>query len=90
MSESGHNIGDTAIGKTGAEALKQGIERWERLESEKKDISADQKEVLSGLRALGFDLRIVRKVIALRKMDTEERRAMEELLDLYRAALGES
>ena len=90
MSSIGHNSGETtSIGGIASESLKQGIDRWERLEAEVKDLRADQKDVLAGLKSHGFDLRIVRKVLALRKMDAEERREQEELLDLYLAALGE-
>jgi uncharacterized protein (UPF0335 family) len=81
----GHN---SQIGGIAGEALKQGIDRWERLEEEKKAIAQDQKDVLAGLKANGFDLKVVRKVIQLRKMDPQEREEMEQLIDLYRAVVG--
>jgi uncharacterized protein (UPF0335 family) len=64
------------------------IERIERLEEEKKAIAADIKEVYGEAKANGFDTKIMRKVVSLRKKDTAERQEEEALLDLYLNALG--
>jgi uncharacterized protein (UPF0335 family) len=68
--------------------LKSIIERIERLEEEKKEIAEQIKEVYAEAKANGFDARILRKVVSLRKKPTEERQEEEALLDLYLSALG--
>ncbi len=68
--------------------LKSLVERIERLEEEKKVLSGDVKEVYAEAKANGFDTKILRKVIALRKKDRHEREEEEAILDLYLNALG--
>jgi uncharacterized protein (UPF0335 family) len=68
--------------------LKSLVERIERLEEEKKMISADIKEVYAEAKSNGFDTKILRKVVAIRKKDRHEREEEEALLDTYLAALG--
>jgi len=68
--------------------LKAFVERIERLEEEKASIAGDVKEVYAEAKAQGFDAKILRKVVALRKRDGAERREEEEILDLYLQALG--
>jgi uncharacterized protein (UPF0335 family) len=70
--------------------LKSIVQRIERLEEEKKTISDDIKEVYSEAKATGYDVRVLRKVVALRKRDLDERREEEAILDLYLQAVGES
>lgn len=65
------------------------IERIEKLESEKRAIADDIKDVYSEAKATGFDPKIVRKIVALRRIDTHKRAEEQELLDLYIAALGD-
>ena len=67
--------------------LKAFIERLERLEEEKKAIQNDIKEVLSEAKSEGFEPKILKKVIALRKMDPEERERIELMIATYMAAL---
>jgi uncharacterized protein (UPF0335 family) len=64
------------------------IERIERLEEEKKGIADDIADVYSEVKAVGYDAKIVRHVIRLRKMKPDDRAEMETILDLYKAALG--
>lgn len=64
------------------------VERIERLEEEKKSIAGDIGEVYAEAKANGFDTKILRKVIAMRKKDASERQEEESLLDVYLAALG--
>lgn len=64
------------------------VERVERLEEERATIAADIKEVYAEAKANGFDTKILRKVIALRKIDAAERQETEALIDLYMHALG--
>ena len=70
------------------EKLKSFIERIERLEEEKNNITSDIKEVFSEAKSMGYDPKIMRKILALRKMDVDERLEQEALLDTYRNALG--
>ena len=64
------------------------VERIERLEEEKKTIAADIKEVYAEAKGNGFDTKILRKVISLRKKDVAERQEEESMIDVYLAALG--
>jgi uncharacterized protein (UPF0335 family) len=70
--------------------LKAIVERIERLEEEKKTISEDIKEVYAEAKGNGYDIKIIRKVIAIRKRDFNERQEEETLLDLYLQAVGQS
>ena len=79
---------DTNITKTKDDRLKSLIERVERLEEEKNNLLADIKEVFSEAKGLGYDPKIMRKVLIIRKMDIDERLEQEALLDTYRNALG--
>ena len=68
--------------------LKSIVERIERLEEEKKTIAGDIKEVYAEAKANGFDTKILRKVITLRKKEAAEREEEQSMLDVYMAALG--
>lgn len=68
--------------------LRSIVERIERLEEEKKTIAGDIKEVYAEAKANGFDTKILRKVISLRKKEAAEREEEQSMLDLYLAALG--
>lgn len=68
--------------------LRAFVERVERLEEEKAALADDIKEVFAEAKAQGFDVKTLRKVIALRKKDAQERQEEEALLDTYLAALG--
>ena len=68
--------------------LKSFIERIERLEEEKYNILSDIKEVYSEAKSTGYDPKIMRKVLTIRKIDTDERLEQEALLDTYKKALG--
>jgi uncharacterized protein (UPF0335 family) len=70
--------------------LKSIVERIERLEEQKKTLTDDIKEVYLEAKANGFDPKVLRKVIAIRKRDLRERREEEAILDLYLQAVGES
>ncbi len=79
-------VQDTA-GVSG-QRLKAFIERIERLEEEKAGLSEDIKDIYAESKGVGFDTKIMRKIIRLRKMDKEKRREEEELLELYKSAIG--
>ena len=64
------------------------VERIERLEEEKKNISDDIKDVYAEAKGNGFDVKVLRKVIQVRKQDASERQEMDAILELYLEALG--
>ncbi|MBP6362308.1 MAG: DUF2312 domain-containing protein [Novosphingobium sp.] len=64
------------------------IERVERLEEEKKGIADDIKDVYGEAKAVGYDAKIMRQIVRLRKMSADDRAEMEAILDTYKAALG--
>ncbi len=64
------------------------IERIERLEEEKKGIGDDIKDVYSEGKATGYDAKMMRKIVMLRKMKPDDRREMDAILEVYKAALG--
>ncbi len=70
--------------------LRAFLERIERLEEEKRAIADDIKEVYSEAKGTGYDVKIMRKIISLRRMDRDKRREEEEILEIYLAALGEA
>jgi len=74
-------------GGIAAAKLKAFVERIERLETEKADLAADIREVYAEAKGNGFDTKIMRQVIKLRKMEEPDRKDMDETLDLYRKAL---
>ena len=76
------------VGGVAGERLRSFIERIERLEEENAALMEDIKEVYSEAKGTGFDAKTIRKIISLRKMDHEKRRESEELLDLYKTAIG--
>ena len=80
----------TGIGGAAADALRQFIDRIERLEEEKKALADDIKDVYAQAKSQGFDTKIVRKIVALRKKDRQEREEEQQLIDLYLAAIGEA
>lgn len=80
MSDAGHNVTD--------DRLRLLIERVERLEEEKTAIADDIKDVFLEAKAVGYDAKIMKQVIRLRKMQPDDRREMETILDLYKSALG--
>lgn len=71
-----------------ADTLKSGIERIERKNAEKDEINADISEIYKELKGLGFNTKVVKKIVALRKRDYSERQEEEAIMDLYLQALG--
>ncbi|WP_297619205.1 DUF2312 domain-containing protein [uncultured Roseicyclus sp.] len=71
-----------------AEELRQFIERIERLDAEKKDIADQQKEVMAEAKSRGYDTKVIRKVIALRKREPDDIAEEEAMLEIYKEALG--
>ena len=75
-------------GTIAADHLRQIVERIERLEEEKAEVAEQIKEVYAEAKGTGFDTKTLRKIVALRKKDPEERSEEEAMLDLYLSALG--
>ena len=71
------------MGQATREKLKQFIARIERLEAEKAELATDIREVYSEVKSFGFDTKVMRKVVSLRKQDESERAEQEALLDMY-------
>ena len=71
------------------EQLKSFIDRIERLEEERTALSADIREVYAEAKGNGFDVKIIRKVVRIRKMDRAKRQEEDALIDLYLSAIGE-
>jgi uncharacterized protein (UPF0335 family) len=76
------------VGGIAGDRLKSFIERIERLEEERRTLSADIKEVYAEAKGTGFDTKIMRQLIRLRKMDKDDLDEQETLLDVYKRALG--
>lgn len=74
-------------GGVAGDRLRSFVERIEKLEEEKAALAEDVKEVYAEAKGVGFDTKIMRQVIRLRKMEPHDREEMEHLLDLYRRAL---
>lgn len=76
------------VGGIAAEQLRSYIERIERLEEEKAGLAADIRDIYAEAKGTGFDTKIMRQILRLRKLEKEDRQEQEELLDLYKQALG--
>jgi uncharacterized protein (UPF0335 family) len=76
------------MAETTDDRLRLLIERVERLEEEKKGISDDIRDVYAEAKAVGYDAKMMREVVKLRKMKPDDRREMQMILDAYMAALG--
>lgn len=76
------------VGGIAADRLRSFLERIERLEEEKAALSADLREVFAEAKGTGFDTKVMRQVLKLRKMDRDDRQEQEHLLELYKRAVG--
>ena len=76
------------VGGVAGDQLRSYIERMERLEEEKAALAADVREVFAEAKGNGFDVKIMRQVLRLRKMDGDDRAEQEALLDVYKRAIG--
>ncbi|MBO0358607.1 DUF2312 domain-containing protein [Hymenobacter sp. BT186] len=76
------------IGGVTGERLKQYIERIERLEEEKSGIAEDIRDVYAESKSAGYETKIIRQIVKLRKMDRQKRQEQEEILELYKSAIG--
>ncbi len=74
--------------RVAADELRQFVERFENLEIEKRNIADQQKEVMAEAKSRGYDPKIIRKLVALRKRDLQDLAEEEAILSMYKSALG--
>ena len=79
---------ETEVGNISAERLRSLVERVERLEEERKALASDIKDIFAEAKSAGFDVKVLRQIISLRKKEPAEVEEAEALLSLYRRALG--
>ena len=81
---------DNSVGsyRVAADELRQFVERFENLEIEKRNIADQQKEVMAEAKSRGYDTKIMRKLVVLRKRDLQDLAEEEAILSMYRSALG--
>jgi uncharacterized protein (UPF0335 family) len=79
---------DKTSGGVSGERLRAFIQRIEKLEEDKAAVGEDLKEVYSEAKGVGYDTKVIRKLVSLRKIELEKRREAEELLELYKSAIG--
>ena len=78
----------TDVGGIAADRLRAFIERVERLEEEKAALVADIREIYAEAKGVGYDTKIMRQIVRMRKIDSQDRQEQEAILDLYKSALG--
>jgi len=88
MAQAAAKNDDTEVGGIAADRLRSIIERIERLEEEKKALSSDIKDIMAEAKSAGFDVKVIRQVLRIRRQEPAEVEEQETLLDLYRRALG--
>jgi len=76
------------VGGVAGDQLRSYIERVERLDEEKAALAADIREIYSEAKGNGFDVKVMRQIVRLRKLDREDRQEQAELLQLYMSAIG--
>ena len=79
---------DSGVGGIAADRLRSIIERIERLEEERKALGSDIKDIYSEAKSAGFDVKVIRAIVRIRKQEPAEVEEQESLLDVYRRALG--
>ena len=79
---------DTEVGGIAADRLRSIVERIERLEEERKGLADNIKDVFAEAKSAGFDVKVIRQILSIRKKEPAEVEEQETLLDLYRRALG--
>ncbi|KAA5607415.1 DUF2312 domain-containing protein [Roseospira marina] len=88
MSDDAPRNGESDVGGIAADQLRSFIERIENLEEEKSNLQNDIKDVYAEAKSTGFDTKIMRQIVRLRKMDRDDLAEQDELLDLYRRAVN--
>lgn len=88
MSEFPKDHNDPAVGGIAVDRLRSIIDRVERLEEERKALGGDIKDIFTEAKSAGFDVKVLRQIIRIRKQEPSEVEEQENLLDIYRRALG--
>jgi len=88
MKKPGETLQGPDIGGVAAERLRSLVERIERLEEERKDLSDDIKDIFAEAKSAGFDVKVLRQILTLRKKEPAEVEEQETLLDLYKRPMG--
>jgi len=88
MAQAARKQDETEPGGIAADRLRSIVERIERLEEEKKALGNDIKDIYAEAKSAGFDVKVLRQIVRLRKQEPAEVEEQETLLDLYRRALG--
>lgn len=88
MAQAAKRKEESEVGGIAADRLRSIIERIERLEEEKRALSADIKDILTEAKSAGFDVKVIRQLLRIRRQDAAEVEQQEALLTLYRRALG--
>lgn len=83
MTQPGHNSGNIA-----AERLRSIVERWERLDEEVRALRSDQKDIMQEAASAGFDKKVLRRLIAIRRQEPADVEEQDALLDTYKHAIG--
>ena len=86
--EDGPAVDREATGGIAADRLRSIIERVERLEEERKALGSDIKDIFAEAKSAGFDVKVIRQIIRIRRQEPAEVEEQETLLDIYRRALG--
>lgn len=81
-------MADSTSGEVSSDRLRSFIMRIEKLEETKATMMEDIKDVYAEAKSTGFDVKTIRQIVSLRKVEVEKRREAEELLDLYKSAIG--
>jgi len=79
---------DNVDGAVSSERLRSFVKRIEKLNEDKEAVTDDLREVYSEAKGTGFDTKTIRRIVSIRKVELEKRREQEELLELYKSALG--
>lgn len=82
------SVGHNSVNSESADRLRSLVERIERREEERKEIAGDIKDIYTEAKSAGFDTKVLRQLIALRKKDPDEVEEQESVLDVYKRALG--
>jgi uncharacterized protein (UPF0335 family) len=88
MAGKGHNSGGATAYNVTADELRQFIEQFEQLESEKADVAIAQKDIMVVAKSRGYDTKVMRKLIALRKRKPDDIAEEDAILEVYKSALG--
>lgn len=84
----GHNSNTSDVGGIAADRLRSIVERIERMDEERKALAGDIKDIFTEAKSAGFDVKVIRQIIRIRKQDPADVEEQETLLDIYRRALG--